>query len=44
MRSLTSYGAFVDLGGIDALLHISDIAWSRVNTPEDVLTVGQQLH
>src|ERR1039458_8118122 len=38
-----SYGAFVDLGGIDALLHISDIAWSRVNAAEDVLTVGQQL-
>ena len=43
VRSLTSYGAFVDLGGIDALLHISDIAWSRVNNAEDVLTVGQQL-
>jgi small subunit ribosomal protein S1 len=43
VRSLTGYGAFVDLGGIDALLHISDIAWSRVNHAEDVLTVGQQL-
>lgn len=43
VRSLTSYGAFVDLGGIDALLHISDIAWSRVNAAEDVLTIGQQL-
>jgi small subunit ribosomal protein S1 len=43
VRSLMSYGAFVDLGGIDALLHISDIAWSRVNNAEDVLTVGQQL-
>ena len=43
VRSLTSYGAFVDLGGIDALLHISDIAWSRVNNAADVLTVGQQL-
>jgi small subunit ribosomal protein S1 len=43
VRSLTSYGAFVDLGGIDALLHIGDIAWSRVNNAEDVLTVGQQL-
>jgi small subunit ribosomal protein S1 len=43
VRSLMSYGAFVDLGGIDALLHISDIAWSRVNAAEDVLTVGQQL-
>jgi small subunit ribosomal protein S1 len=43
VRSLTSYGAFVDLGGIDGLLHISDIAWSRVNAAEDVLTVGQEL-
>jgi small subunit ribosomal protein S1 len=43
VRSLASYGAFVDLGGIDGLLHISDIAWSRVNAPEDVLSIGQQL-
>jgi small subunit ribosomal protein S1 len=43
VRSLASYGAFVDLGGIDGLLHISDISWSRVGTPEDVLIVGQQL-
>src|ERR1700727_2098427 len=40
VRSLTSYGAFVDLGGVDGLLHVSDIAWSRVNNPEEVLTVG----
>lgn len=43
VRSLMTYGAFVDLNGIDGLLHISDIAWSRVNAPEDVLSVGQQL-
>ncbi len=43
VRSLTSYGAFIDLGGVDGLLHVSDIAWSRVNNPEDVLSVGQQL-
>ena len=43
VRSLTSYGAFVDLGGVDGLLHVSDIAWSRVNNPEEVLTVGQQV-
>jgi small subunit ribosomal protein S1 len=41
VRSLTDYGAFVDLGGADGLLHISDIAWTRVNKSEDVLTVGQ---
>jgi small subunit ribosomal protein S1 len=43
VRSLTSYGAFVDLGGVDGLLHVSDIAWSRVNNPEEVLNVGQRL-
>ena len=43
VRSLMEYGAFVDLGGIDALLHVSDISWGRVNKPADVLTVGQQV-
>ena len=41
VRSLTDYGAFVDLGGVDALLHVSDISWGRVNKPADVLSVGQ---
>jgi small subunit ribosomal protein S1 len=43
VRSLTDYGAFVDLGGVDALLHVSDIAWGRVNKPADVLSVGQSV-
>jgi small subunit ribosomal protein S1 len=43
VRSLTDYGAFVELGGVDALLHVSDIAWGRINKPADVLSVGQQL-
>jgi small subunit ribosomal protein S1 len=43
VRTLMPYGAFIDLGGVDGLLHISDIAHSRVNKPEDVLTVGQQI-
>ena len=43
VRSLAAYGAFVDLGGIDGLLHISDISRSRINSPEDVLSVGQEL-
>ncbi len=43
VRSLTPYGAFVDLGGIDGLLHVSDISWTRINKPEDVLSVGQEL-
>jgi small subunit ribosomal protein S1 len=41
VRSLTSYGAFVDVGGVDGLLHVSDIAWSRVNNPEEVLGLKQ---
>jgi small subunit ribosomal protein S1 len=43
VRTLMPYGAFIDLGGVDGLLHVSDIAHSRVTKPEDVLTVGQQL-
>jgi small subunit ribosomal protein S1 len=43
VRSLTDYGAFVDLGGVDALLHVSDIAWSRIDKAADVLSVGQQI-
>ena len=43
VRSLMPYGAFVDLGGVDGLLHVSDMAHARVSKPEDVLTVGQEL-
>ncbi|HZE27118.1 MAG TPA: 30S ribosomal protein S1 [Terriglobales bacterium] len=43
VRSLTDYGAFVDIGEVDGLLHVSDIAWSRVNKPSDVLSVGQEI-
>jgi small subunit ribosomal protein S1 len=43
VRSLTDYGAFVDLGGVDALLHVAEISWGRVNKPSDVLSVGQQI-
>ena len=43
VRSITDYGAFVDIGGVDALLHVGDLAWSRVNKPADVLSVGQQV-
>ena len=37
------YGAFIDIGGVDGLAHISDLAWHRVNKPSDVLQVGQEL-
>ena len=40
VRSLTDYGAFVDLGGVDGLLHVGEIAWSRINKPADVLSRG----
>ncbi len=40
VRSLTDFGAFVDIGGVDGLLHVADISWSRVNKPGDVLKVG----
>ena len=43
VRSLMDYGAFVDIGGVDALLHISDISWSRVQKAEDILSVGQAI-
>jgi small subunit ribosomal protein S1 len=43
VRSLAAYGAFVDIGGLDGLLHVSDIAWTRISNPEDVLEVGQNI-
>ena len=43
VRSLADYGAFVDIGGVDGLLHVAEIAWTRVNNPADVLTVGQEI-
>jgi len=43
VRNLADYGAFVDIGGVDGLLHVADMSWSRVNKPSDVLTVGQEI-
>jgi small subunit ribosomal protein S1 len=43
VRSLTEYGAFVDIGGVDALLHVSDISRARINKPSDALAVGQEV-
>ncbi len=43
VRSLTDYGAFVDIGGADALLHVGEISWHRVSKPSDVLSAGQQI-
>ncbi len=43
VKNITDYGAFIDLGGIDGLLHVTDISWSRINHPSDVLEVGQKI-
>lgn len=43
VKNLTDYGAFIDLGGIDGLLHITDISWKRVKHPSELLTVGQDV-
>ncbi|MGB6067367.1 MAG: 30S ribosomal protein S1 [Desulfomonilaceae bacterium] len=43
VKNITDYGAFVDLGGIDGLLHITDMSWGRINHPSDILKVGDQI-
>ncbi len=43
VKNITDYGAFIDLGGIDGLLHVTDISWQRVNHPSEVLKVGQTI-
>lgn len=43
VKNLAEYGAFVDLGGVDGLLHISDMSWGRVNKPEDVVKIGDEI-
>ncbi|BCR05420.1 30S ribosomal protein S1 [Desulfuromonas versatilis] len=43
VKNLTDYGAFIDLGGIDGLLHITDMSWGRVNHPSDIISVGDKI-
>ncbi|MEM6616976.1 MAG: 30S ribosomal protein S1 [Pseudomonadota bacterium] len=43
VKNITDYGAFVDLGGIDGLLHVTDVAWRRINHPSEVLSIGQNV-
>ena len=43
VKNITDYGAFIDLGGVDGLLHVTDIAWHRINHPSEVLSVGQPI-
>ena len=43
VKNITDYGAFVDLGGVDGLLHVTDISWKRINHPTEALNIGQQV-
>ena len=43
VKNITEYGAFIDLGGVDGLLHVTDMAWRRVNDPREVLTIGETI-
>jgi small subunit ribosomal protein S1 len=43
VKNITDYGAFVDLGGVDGLLHVTDVAWRRINHPSEALQIGQQV-
>ena len=43
VKNITDYGAFVDLGGVDGLLHVTDISWRRINHPSEALSIGQQV-
>ena len=44
VKNITSYGVFIDLGGVDGLVHITDLSWSRINHPEEILTLDQKLN
>src|SRR5438067_2399522 len=44
VKNITDYGAFIDLGGVDGLLHITDISWGRIKHPSDVLKVGSEVN
>ena len=43
VKNLTDWGVFIDLNGVDALLHITDISWSRINKPSELLSIGQSV-
>ena len=43
VKSLTSYGAFVDIGGVDGMVHVSELSWSRIKTPAEVVKVGDEI-
>ena len=43
VKSLTSYGAFVDIGGVDGMVHVSELSWGRIHQPSEVVSVGDEL-
>ena len=43
VKSMTSYGAFVDIGGVDGMVHVSEISWNRIRKPDDVLSIGDEI-
>ena len=43
VKNITDYGAFIDLGGIDGLLHITDVSWKRINHPSEALQIGETI-
>ncbi len=43
VKNVTDYGAFIDLGGLDGLLHVTDMSWKRINNPQEILTIGQTI-
>ena len=44
VKNITSYGVFIDLGGVDGLIHITDLSWFRITHPEEVVQIGQKIH
>ena len=44
VKNITSYGVFIDLGGIDGLVHITDLSWGRVNHPEEIVTLDEKIN
>ena len=44
VRSLTDFGAFVDIGGVDGLIHVSELSWNHIHHPSEVLSVGDKVH
>ena len=44
VKNITNYGVFIDLGGVDGLIHITDLSWGRVNKPEELVQLDQKLY